>query len=195
MWVLIEVLSKWVSTCFLPWGAKSCFFEHWALTVNFLSMPIETEVGQISSFVFICVLHTRKLSMSRFSRISLPLPPQPAMGITYFNMVLKRLLFLEGSVNSYSFFGFHTHKKKIHFLPNTFILLTAKLISNIGPFWLPENEKTANLVCKSSLWHVFRICYKMEFSYSFPSLWLLTVFLPLSSKYFVIILFIDSWQS
>lgn len=39
--VLIRVLSKWVSTCVLPWGAESSVCEHHALTVNMLSMPVE----------------------------------------------------------------------------------------------------------------------------------------------------------
>lgn len=36
------------------------------------------------------------------------------------------------------------------------------LVSNIGPFLLPGNQKTASLVCNSSLWQVIRICYKMK---------------------------------
>lgn len=41
-------------------------------------------------------------------------------------------------------------------------------VSNRGPFPLPENQKTANLVYKSSLWHVVRICCKMKFLLQTP---------------------------
>lgn len=71
----------------------------------------------------------------------------------------KMILFLEGSVSSYSFFGFH---KKDSLSPNTFILLTAVLVSSTGPFLLPENEKPASLVCNSSLWQVIRMVTKRK---------------------------------
>lgn len=71
----------------------------------------------------------------------------------------KMILFLEGSVSSYSFFVFH---KKDSLSPNTFILLTAMLVSSIGPFLLPENQKPASLVCNSSLWQVVRMVTKRK---------------------------------
>lgn len=126
MWVLIQVLSKWVSTCVLPWGAKSCFFEHRALTVNKYIEHAYRNWGQAN--VFLC-LHLCAPCMQTahelfFHRISPPHPPQPTMGITYFNMTI---LFLEGSVNSYSFFGFHTQAKKDPLSPKYIYFIDSKV--------------------------------------------------------------------
>lgn len=133
--------------------------EHHALAVSMVSLPacVHPCVPCVSLNCLLAVFPQKSP------------PPQPHhRGNNLFQCDFeKMILFFERSMSSYSFFGFH--KKDSHSL-STFILLTAMLVSSIGPFLLPENQKPASLVCNSSPWQVISIGYKMKDPSARPSM-------------------------
>lgn len=129
-----------------------------ALAVSIVSLP---------ACVHPCVPCLLKLPVSSFST-EIPSPQPHHRGNNLFQCDFeKMILFLERSVSSYSFFGFH---KKDSLSLSTFILLTAMLVSSIGPFLLPKNQKPASLVCSSSPWQVISIGYKTKDPSARPSM-------------------------